>query len=96
MRLTAEQVADLIKSQSYEAMLDGDEARYTETALLNCLVLIREHLIESPEANRERFERWFSRAYRLCSLTRDGDDYLYPAANDAWRIWQASQTWRGE
>lgn len=93
MRLTAEQVADNFEAtaigfdsldQSIAAAMYRDAANF-----------VREHLIESHEASRERFEWWVKAEMPRVSLSRQSNgEYLYEPAHTAWQAWQASQTWR--
>ena len=93
-RLTAEQVAanfeatavgfDLL-DQSIPAAMYRDAANF-----------VRDHLIESPDERRARFEAWFAIQNPHNSLERDGDGYYYPSADDAWQAFNAALDFRGD
>lgn len=56
-KMTAEQVAAELASQIIDA--DTVWCRANESALRESVRLIREHIIETAEQRRERFEAWF-------------------------------------
>ena len=92
-RLTAEQVADGLFHAAGIAIAAGKNN--VATGMLSAMEMIRENLIESPDERRKRFERWFAVQNPLNSLARDGAGYLYPAANEAWQVWNAALDFGG-
>lgn len=96
-KMTAEQVAyALKKSARWHRDFGGELARQ---AYERAAALIRDHLIETDEQRRERFESWrLAHGDTPVTLRQKHDDGTYrdTALRLMWGSFQAALTWRGE
>lgn len=91
--MTAEQVvAALKKSARWHHDFGGELARQSYE---RAAALVREHLIETDEQRRERFEAWCVYEGLYKQKFPDGH-YISEVVQTAWDSWQAALTWRGE
>lgn len=94
-RLTAEQ---LVKALRRAARKVSGKSDLAAAALDEAASAVREHLTETDEQRRERFERWCeSNLRRPVNPIRQQDGRYMDCVVQQWfEIWQAALTWHGE
>ncbi len=100
-KMTAEQVAAECKRLAWLLDTGGTVGDTSEAYGLRAAAdLIREHLIETDEQRRERFESWWRSENKYAApdaFRRDADlKYAYGNVRSQFEAWQAALTWRGE
>jgi len=99
-KMTAEQVAAECKRLAWLLDTGGTVGDTSEAYGLRVAAdLIREHLIETDEQRRERFEAWHRKLYGPSfdhMLARDCHGYANGSTNMMWLAFHAALTCRGE